>query len=82
MAPFVTCEPYVAELPLNEEAQFLILACDGVWDVLTDEQACDEVRKHQTPHQAAAALVKRAYDGFSQDNISVVVVFLQDRDKW
>ncbi len=37
MSPFVSAEPFINSVELNNDAQFLILACDGVWDVLSDE---------------------------------------------
>ncbi|EOD03971.1 hypothetical protein EMIHUDRAFT_250758 [Emiliania huxleyi CCMP1516] len=71
-------EPTVAERPLCAADRFVILACDGVWDVLTDQQACDCVRsalaaENATPTEAAKKLAGEAYAAGSTDNISVVV---------
>jgi hypothetical protein len=37
--PYVTAEPDVTALPLNGTEDFLVLACDGLWDFVTDQQA-------------------------------------------
>ncbi len=47
-APLVTCEPYLQTLeivPNNQEEEhvFLILACDGLYDVILDHQAVETV---------------------------------------
>lgn len=39
----VTYEPDVQNIPLNRNAAYIILACDGVWDVITNEQAAQIV---------------------------------------
>lgn len=73
---FVVCDPYISETDLYKEDQFLIIACDGIWDVLSDQQACDiviEASKH-SPATAAAVLRDFAYMYGSMDNISAVVV--------
>ena len=44
MKDFVTASPHLSEVDLSGSSQpypFLILACDGVWDVLSDEEAVD-----------------------------------------
>jgi serine/threonine protein phosphatase PrpC len=43
LAPKVTAEPFVSSTKLQRGDDFLILACDGVWDVLSDEQAVERV---------------------------------------
>jgi serine/threonine protein phosphatase PrpC len=39
----VTAVPYCQETELTDEDSFLVLACDGVWDVITDQEAVDFV---------------------------------------
>lgn len=72
----VTANPEIYRIPLEKgKAQALVLACDGVWDVLTSQEAVDLARPLlDTPKDAAAAIVRTAYDKGSEDNISVVTV--------
>ena len=87
----VTAEPEVTttNLALGED-HFFILACDGLWDVFSDDEAVSMVQEcfrvdsatklrvtdvSQTmADRAAQALVTEALDRGSCDNISVVVV--------
>jgi protein phosphatase PTC1 len=50
---YVTCEPYTSTTKINSSSQFIIIACDGVWDVLSDDDACRIVLDHVA---AASAL--------------------------
>lgn len=45
MKEFVVGAPYTTETELCEEDEFVILACDGLWDVATDQAAVDLVRE-------------------------------------
>lgn len=55
----------------------MIMACDGLWDVLTDDEAVHQVISHgltSDPLAAAIHLRDFAYRNGSTDNISVVMV--------
>lgn len=63
------------------ECPMLILACDGVWDVLTDQETTDllmkrYVEKGGPDEDAAKYIVKTAIKKGSADNITAVVVYL------
>lgn len=81
LAPYVIAEPeVVTHAIMNKDDEFLILACDGVWDVLTNQEAV-EIVKHElmltkNPEAAARVLVQKAYDSGSADNISAMIVVL------
>jgi len=77
----LSTDPTISRRPISPQDRFVILACDGVWDVLSDQQACDSVRGAlEEPHgDADAAARKLAGDAFSagsEDNISVIVCVL------
>ena len=57
--------PYVTETDLSEcgECPMLIMACDGVWDVFTDQEAADLLMERFEAggpfEDAASVLVRR-----------------------
>ena len=44
--PYLTAEPEVSSYRLNSSDKFLILASDGLWDVMTNEEAVLYVKEH------------------------------------
>lgn len=53
---------------------FLIIGCDGLWDVVTDEEAVEVVKPHiKNPLKASVLLRDYAYLHGSGDDILVVV---------
>lgn len=71
---FVTADPYSCSQQLASNDEFLILASDGVWDVLSNEEAALLVRDIRNPQKAAARLADTALNRGSNDNISCVVI--------
>lgn len=43
----VTCTPDVVALRLTEELRFMLIACDGVWDVLSDQVSTSVLRQDE-----------------------------------
>lgn len=74
MKEFVVGSPYTTETTLSDQDTFLIVACDGLWDVTDDQDAVDLVANEPDPQAAAACLLQHALSNFSTDNTSVMVV--------
>ncbi|KAI0648068.1 PP2C-domain-containing protein [Trametes meyenii] len=43
-AQIITCNPEIIEHTLTGEDEFIIIACDGIWDCLSSQQAVNVVR--------------------------------------
>lgn len=71
------------EVELTPNDEFLILACDGLWDVFANQDAADFIKiSLQTfgnPEKAVSDLVNEAIKLGSMDNVSVVVVFFRHK---
>eukprot|EP01097_Dermamoeba_algensis_P004643 TRINITY_DN3005_c0_g1_i1.p1 TRINITY_DN3005_c0_g1~~TRINITY_DN3005_c0_g1_i1.p1 ORF type:complete len:344 (+),score=79.64 TRINITY_DN3005_c0_g1_i1:111-1142(+) len=77
MKDFISGEPYLDYLELIPgEDNLLILACDGVWDVLSDQDAIDLIEGEPDCTAMSKKLLIHAIKGGSTDNISVMVVAL------
>lgn len=76
MKEHVTSEPYTTETELTEGCSHVIVACDGIWDVLSDDQAAEIVLKAASAQNAAQQLLRTSLKEGSTDNISVMIVEL------
>lgn len=76
MKEWVVCDPYYTELTLTTKDKLLILACDGVWDVLTDQDAVDVCLTEDTAQKIADKLLKASLAKGTTDNLSVMVILL------
>ncbi|KAK5664320.1 hypothetical protein OQA88_538 [Cercophora sp. LCS_1] len=75
MKDLVTGHPYTTETVIQPELdEFIIIACDGLWDVCSDQEAVELVRNIQEPVTAAKQLVDHALARFSTDNLSCMIV--------
>eukprot|EP00271_Cylindrocystis_brebissonii_P019437 TRINITY_DN58_c0_g1_i1.p1 TRINITY_DN58_c0_g1~~TRINITY_DN58_c0_g1_i1.p1 ORF type:complete len:358 (+),score=54.93 TRINITY_DN58_c0_g1_i1:99-1172(+) len=70
--------PEIRETTLTAEDEFLILGCDGLWDVFSSQNAVEfarrQLQEHNSPQQCAEELVKEALKRDTQDNLTVVIV--------
>ncbi|KAF2140718.1 uncharacterized protein K452DRAFT_299439 [Aplosporella prunicola CBS 121167] len=75
MKDLVTGHPYTTETVIQpDQDEFIILACDGLWDVCSDQEAVDLVRNIADPQAASKHLVDHALARFSTDNLSCMIV--------
>mmetsp|Transcript_13383 Transcript_13383/g.27437 ORF Transcript_13383/g.27437 Transcript_13383/m.27437 type:complete len:295 (+) Transcript_13383:114-998(+) len=80
MKEFVISRPHLTEHDLQDGDEFVVVGCDGLWDVISDEECCGLVRKYAEEggdkEEVARRLVDESLARGSTDNISVVVAFL------
>ena len=76
---FVVGTPFTTSIDLCDEDEFLIVACDGLWDVVSDQDAVDLVSQYTDSQEAAQNLLQHALENFSTDNTSVMIVKLSKR---
>ncbi|WZZ42582.1 hypothetical protein YC2023_038841 [Brassica napus] len=73
----LSSEPYVTMEVIDDDAEFLILASDGLWKVMSNQEAVDSVKGIKDAKSAAKRLAEEAVARKSSDDISVVVVKFQ-----
>ncbi|KAG2333047.1 hypothetical protein Bca52824_004227, partial [Brassica carinata] len=71
---FVVAEPEIQDLEIDHEAEFLVLASDGLWDVVPNEDAVSLAQIEEEPVAAARKLTDTAFTRGSADNITCIVV--------
>ncbi|XP_006140259.1 protein phosphatase 1F [Tupaia chinensis] len=81
--PYVSGEADAASRELTGSEDYLLLACDGFFDVVSHQEVSGLVQSHLVRQQGsglhvAEELVAEARDRGSHDNITVMVVFLRD----
>ncbi|KAL5211813.1 hypothetical protein ABZP36_022660 [Zizania latifolia] len=74
LKPFVVAEPEIQEEPVNGDLECLVLASDGLWDVVENEEAVSLAKTEDLPESAARKLTEIAYSRGSADNITCIVV--------
>ena len=72
----ITVEPHIYEQELNDDNLFLIMATDGVWDVIKDEELMALTRTNSNSLEIAKNIIVEALHRGSQDNISCFVINL------
>lgn len=81
--PYVSGEADAASRELTGSEDYLLLACDGFFDVVPHQEVAGLVQSHLVRQQGsglqvAEELVAAARERGSHDNITVMVVFLRD----
>ncbi|KAK3026462.1 hypothetical protein RJ639_041872 [Escallonia herrerae] len=71
---FVVAEPEIQDLEIDENFELLVLASDGLWDVVANEDAMSLAQTEEEPEAAARKLTETAISRGSADNITCIVV--------
>eukprot|EP00271_Cylindrocystis_brebissonii_P011157 TRINITY_DN27_c0_g1_i1.p1 TRINITY_DN27_c0_g1~~TRINITY_DN27_c0_g1_i1.p1 ORF type:complete len:284 (+),score=56.38 TRINITY_DN27_c0_g1_i1:255-1106(+) len=71
---YVVPDPEIQEEVVTPDFEFLVLASDGLWDVVKDQDAVSMVHSQLDAEAAAKRLTEEAFKRGSTDNITCVVV--------
>ncbi|XP_020316753.1 protein phosphatase 1B isoform X1 [Oncorhynchus nerka] len=81
----VSPEPEVFEIERAPEDEFVVLACDGIWDVMSNEELCEFVKSRLEVSHDLEKVCNQVLDTClhkgSRDNMSVVLVCLPNCPK-
>lgn len=86
----ITAKPDVVVHQITEEDEFLVLACDGIWDVMSNDELVAFVRQRLTETQDLALICENVFDrclapsapGLGCDNMTMILVlFNKNWDK-
>lgn len=71
-------DPDILDMNIDANCDILILGSDGIWKVMTNQDAVDIARRVKDPQKAAEQLTAEALNRDSKDDISCVVVRLRN----
>jgi serine/threonine protein phosphatase PrpC len=77
--PYITHIPQIFKYKINSSDKFLIFACDGLWDVVSNQDAVDFINDKISNNfngNLSKELADYAYNKGSMDNITVIVYLL------
>ncbi|KAI7739726.1 hypothetical protein M8C21_000492 [Ambrosia artemisiifolia] len=78
LKPWVTAEPEVTETVLSNDDEYLVIASDGLWDVVSNLEVINIIKDTvKEPGMCSKRLATEAAERDSNDNITVIVVFLR-----
>ncbi|KAI7904261.1 phosphatase 2C-like domain-containing protein [Cokeromyces recurvatus] len=86
----VTAEPDIIEHLLTDQDEFVVMACDGIWDCLSNQQVVDFIRCKLCEHKLLDTICEELIDycladqsnvtGIGCDNMTVIIIaFLRKR---
>lgn len=72
---WIISDPYIKKTVLSETDKFIIIASDGIWDVINEDECLEmSTQSSHTAKSFCEELVTNALSRWSKDNISCIVV--------
>lgn len=78
----VTANPDITTVELSDDDDFLIIACDGIWDCMSSQEAVDFVQEHLTSESKLSTVCEKMLDhclapssgGEGCDNMTMILI--------
>lgn len=77
----VTCAPQITITPRKLDDDYIVCACDGLWDVMSSKDVIEYIRSAESSckdlEELTSYLVDEAFHRGSSDNISIIICKLK-----
>lgn len=76
----ITANPDIVEEELTKDINFIVIACDGIWDCLTNQECCDFIseRLKNDPKIKLSKIIEEMFDSIiANDLYSGNYIFLR-----
>ncbi|XP_021888499.1 probable protein phosphatase 2C 28 isoform X1 [Carica papaya] len=73
----ITSKPDVRSEVIDEDTELIILASDGLWKVMSNQEAIDCIKNAKNAQEASEKLIEEALSRDSKDDISCIVCIFQ-----
>ena len=74
----VICSPHITKIEINDKCKYVIMASDGVWDVLDDLDVYKFSLSAENSKSLCDDIIQNALEKESTDNLSCFVIKLND----
>ncbi len=58
----VTVYPEVKTMKITKDMEFIVIACDGVWDCVDDDKLCEYISKNLKEGKRVTEIIANLYD--------------------
>ena len=80
----VICEPEIIEIDFNEEDKFIILASDGIWEFMSNQEVVDVVKEFYMKNDLQGALFSLYKEASKRwimeeeiiDDITLIIIYI------
>ncbi|KAG9131847.1 hypothetical protein Leryth_016579 [Lithospermum erythrorhizon] len=77
MKKFIISDPEIKRLPLTSDCEFLIMASDGLWDKVDEQEAVELVSSEMDSLESCKKLVDISFSRGNDDDITVMIINLK-----
>ena len=72
--------PDIFNTQINEDDLYVVIASDGVWDVVNKEDIFEMAKKNLSSEEFSKIIIKTAKDNGTRDNVSCIVIKLNNNN--
>jgi serine/threonine protein phosphatase PrpC len=67
----ITANPDIVEEELSKDINFIVIACDGIWDCMTNQECCDFIseRLKKNPNINLSKIIEEMFDSIIASDI-------------